>query len=66
MTDRVVVTVQPVAVTRMVAAQMLGMSLSSFERFVQPDVRVIRRDRLRLIPVAELEAWARENAERVF
>jgi hypothetical protein len=63
-TDRVVVAVAPIAVTRTTGAEMLGMSLASFERHVQPDLRVIRRDRLRLIPVAELERWARENAER--
>ncbi len=36
----------------------LGMSLDSFERHVQPE--------LRLIPLAELERWANENAESVF
>ena len=41
----------------------LGMSLDSFERHVQPELRLIRRGKLRLVPVAELERWANENAE---
>lgn len=54
-----------VAVTREEAASALGMgSVDSFERYVQPHVRIIRRGRLRLVPVAELERWALENAER--
>jgi hypothetical protein len=44
----------------------LGMSLDSFERHVQPGLRLIRRGKLRLVPVAELERWANENAESVF
>jgi hypothetical protein len=55
----------PIAVSRADAAQALGMSLDSFERNVQPDVRIIRRGRLRLVPVAELVRWADENAERL-
>lgn len=46
------------------AAACLGVSVDSFERHVQPDLRVIRRGRLRLFPVAELERWIAENAER--
>lgn len=48
--------------TRAEAADSLGISLDSFERYVQPEVRVIRRGRMRLIPVSELERWAVENA----
>ncbi len=40
-------------------------SVDSFERYVQPHVRMIRRGRLRLVPVAELERWCEDNAERV-
>ena len=29
-----------------------------------PDLKVIRKGRLRLVPVAELQAWAERNAER--
>jgi hypothetical protein len=53
-----------VALTREEAAASLGMSVDSFERHVQPTVRVIRRGRLRLVAVTELERWAEEHAER--
>jgi hypothetical protein len=55
-----------VALTREEAALALGMgSVDSFERHVQPHVRMIRRGRLRLVPVRELERWCEDNAERV-
>ena len=54
--------VQRVALTRPEAAAALGMSIDSFERHVQPELRIIRRGRMRLIPVHELERWAAENA----
>lgn len=57
-----VVGVQRVALTRPEAAAALGMSVDSFERYVQPELRIIRRGRMRLVPVAELERWAVENA----
>jgi hypothetical protein len=52
-----------VALSREEAAASLGISIDSFERHVQPDVRLIRRGRLRLIPLCELERWAAEQAE---
>ena len=67
MTDRVdnLAPVPRVALTRVEAAASLGMSLDSFERHVQPDVRLIRRGKLRLVPVSELERWCRDTAEGV-
>jgi hypothetical protein len=53
-----------VALTRDEAAAALGMSLDSFERHVQPELRLIRRGKLRLVPVCELERWADAAAER--
>jgi hypothetical protein len=53
------------ALTRAEAAATLGISVDSFERYVQPDLRLIRRGRLRLVPVIELERWLDSNAERV-
>ncbi len=47
------------------AAAALGMSVSSFARYVRPNVRLIRRGKLVLVPLAELERWAQENAEHV-
>jgi hypothetical protein len=54
-----------VALSRQEAAISLGMSIDSFERHVQPELRLIRRGKLRLVPVAELERWANESAESV-
>jgi hypothetical protein len=51
--------------TRDEAAASLGMGLTSFKLHVQPYVRIIRRGKLRVIPVRELERWAEENAQRV-
>ena len=44
-----------VALSRQEAALSLGMSLDSFERHVQPELRLIRRGKPRL--VAEFERW---------
>ncbi|MDX6583007.1 MAG: hypothetical protein QOI10_2191 [Solirubrobacterales bacterium] len=52
------------ALSRAEAAAALGMSLTSFKQHVQPEIRVVRRGRLRVIPVTELERWVAENAER--
>jgi excisionase family DNA binding protein len=48
--------------TRPEAAAALGISVDSFERHVQPELRVIRRGRMRLVPLAELERWAERSA----
>jgi len=53
-----------VALTRAEAAESIGMSLDSFERYVQPEVRLVRCGRVRLVPLAELEQWVERNAER--
>jgi excisionase family DNA binding protein len=53
------------ALTRSEAAAALGISLDSFERYVQADLRVIRKGRLRLVPLRELERWLELNAARV-
>jgi excisionase family DNA binding protein len=52
------------ALTRAEAAASLGVSLDSFERYIQGDLRLVRRGRLRLVPVAELERWLDWNAAR--
>jgi excisionase family DNA binding protein len=53
-----------VALTREEAAAALGMSLTAFEQYVQPELRLIRRGRLRLVPVTELQRWVESAAER--
>ena len=57
-------TSQRLALTRAEAAEALGISIDSFERYVQPEVRLVRRNSLRLVPVRELERWVDENAAR--
>jgi len=54
-----------VVLTRQEAAASLGVSLDSFARHVQPDLKVIRRGSLRLIAVRELERWAQGAGEMV-
>lgn len=43
--------------TRLEAAKSLSMSLSSFERHVQPHIALIYGGRRPLVPVKQLEAW---------
>jgi hypothetical protein len=45
------------AISREEAAEMLGISLDSFERHVQPDLRTVRVGRRVLVPVVSLEAF---------
>lgn len=52
------------ALTRDEAAAALSMSLDSFERHVQPSIRMCRLGRMRLVPVSELQRWLEETAER--
>jgi hypothetical protein len=52
------------ALSREEAAAALGMSLDSFERHVQPTLRLVRLGRMRLVPVREIERWLEENAGR--
>jgi len=44
------------------AARAVGVSESSFKRHVQPELRVVRRGSLRIIPVPEIERWLEANA----
>lgn len=44
------------------AAAAVGMSESSFKRHVQPELRIVRRGSLRIIPVPEIERWLEGNA----
>jgi hypothetical protein len=53
-----------VALTRAEAAAALGMSLDSFERYVQPQLRIIRLGRVRLVATEELVQWARSAGQR--
>lgn len=43
------------------AAEALGISEDTFERYVQPELRVVRVGSLRLYPVAELQSWLEKS-----
>jgi hypothetical protein len=47
------------------APDVLGMGKTSFEKYVAPDIRCVRRGSLRLYMVRDLERWLDQNAERV-
>jgi len=51
------------ALTRAEAAASMGMSLDSFERHVQPTLRLVRLGRMRLVPITELQRWLDQNAK---
>lgn len=53
------------ALTKVEAAEALSMSVDSLERYVIPEIRVVRRGRLVLIAAAELERWLERSAARV-
>lgn len=59
----ITVTAQPLAVDRATAAAMLGMSVDSAERYVFPQLRIVRRGRMRIVPVSEIARWLDDNAE---
>ena len=47
------------------AAEALGMSVDSFERYVEHQIGLLRVGRLKLVPVTELKRFIDENAYRV-
>jgi hypothetical protein len=51
------------ALTREEAAAAMSMSLDSWERHVQPSIRMVRAGRMRLVPITEITRWLDENAE---
>jgi excisionase family DNA binding protein len=62
---RPVVPLPRVTVTPEEASASLGVSRDFFDEHVKPELRLIRRGRLILIPIRELDRWADENAARV-
>jgi hypothetical protein len=52
------------ALTKADAAEALSMSVDSIERYVMPELRVVRRSRLVLIAVGELRRWLDRNSAR--
>lgn len=53
------------ALTRQEAAAALGVSLTFFADHVQPDLRLVRRGSVRVVPVTELQRWLDANAEHL-
>src|SRR4051794_16685478 len=51
------------ALTKAEAAEALGVSVDFFEDHVMLELRIVRRGRRRLIPVAELVRWLESSAD---
>jgi len=54
------------ALSKAEAAEALGVSVDFLEEHVMHELRIVRRGRRRLIPVAELQRWLDESAARTF
>src|SRR5215203_4904945 len=52
------------ALTKAEAAEALGVSVDFFEDHVMRELRIVRRGRRRLIPLAELMRWLEDSADR--
>jgi hypothetical protein len=63
MSKKLAASIPRIALTPAEAAAAIGVGPDFFDANVAPDLRLIRRGRKRLVPVAELERWAAENAE---
>ena len=61
-TRRPIEMVQRYSLTRKEAAAALGVSVDTFERRIQPFIRVVVCGQLILVPPAELERWVKDNA----
>lgn len=61
---QIVAPVPRILLRREEAAAALGMSVDSFERYVLSHVRAVRKGKLVLFPVSELDCWATENLSR--
>lgn len=46
------------------AAAVLGVSFDYYTEHIASEIRLVRRGRKRLVPVAELDRWLMENANR--
>ncbi|MGH2857538.1 MAG: hypothetical protein ACRDMJ_08630 [Solirubrobacteraceae bacterium] len=57
-------TVPRLALSKVEAARTLGVSVDFLENHVLHDLRMVRRGRRLLIPIAELQRWIEHNAHR--
>jgi excisionase family DNA binding protein len=62
MARKLAVSIPRFALTPPEAAAALGVGPDFFEENVAPELRLIRRGRKRLVPVAELERWVAQAA----
>jgi excisionase family DNA binding protein len=46
------------------ACASLGCGWDFWREYVEPEIKLVRRGRRKLVPVQQLEAWLSENAER--
>src|SRR3954452_9295334 len=53
------------ALTRQECADALGVSLRTFARTIQPELPVVRRGSILLVPRGSVELWLAETASRV-
>jgi hypothetical protein len=60
--ERSVEPVERILYTREEAAAALGMSIDTFERKVQPFIRIVPCGALVQVPPEELRRWVRQNA----
>jgi excisionase family DNA binding protein len=56
-------TVPRLALSKREAAQALGVSVTFFEAEIAHELRMVRRGRQRLVPVAELQRWLAQHAD---
>jgi excisionase family DNA binding protein len=47
------------------ACEALGVSWDTWRAHIEPDVRLVRLGRRKLIPVSELQAWLDRHAESI-
>jgi excisionase family DNA binding protein len=52
------------ALSKLEAAEALGVSVDFLEQHVLHELRIVRRGRRRLIPLTELQRWIDNNAHR--
>jgi hypothetical protein len=61
--DRAVAPVPRLALDVQEACAALGVSWDTWREHVEPDVRIVRLGRRKVVPVAELERWLAEHAQ---
>lgn len=63
--ERRVAPVPRLALTVEEACLSLGVSWDFWHEHIAPEIRLVRRGRRKMVPVAELDRWLEENGERL-